>query len=111
ILPAIGAITLTAGGVSAVIGSAAAAGMMYGMKEFSEIGKVVGASAAGFEKAEKRQRAFESGKFSELEHKVDELKALITGHSGAPEKAEAASAPATASASTKTKPTAPPEEE
>lgn len=78
-LPAIGAITLTAGGVGGMIAATAAAGMLYGLHEFGDIGKIVGSNAATAEKQEKRLKDFESQKFSELKQEMDEIKFMIAG--------------------------------
>lgn len=53
----------------------AAAGMLYGAHEFSDVGKVTGAVAAAHEKSEHRLE----GKFAELRQEIRDLKAALTG--------------------------------
>jgi hypothetical protein len=64
---------------AAMVAGFAAAGVMYGEHEFSEIGKITGAVAAAHETSEQRMKTFENGKFSELKNEIGELKAMISG--------------------------------
>jgi len=73
VLPLVGAVSTISTGV--MIAAFSAGGMIYGMHEFSEVGKVTGAVAAAQEKAEQR----ENGKFAEIKREISELKSLITG--------------------------------
>src|SRR5262249_11539894 len=47
--------------------------------EFSEVGKVTGATAAVQQQAELRMKAFEAGKFAEIKEDIAELKSELTG--------------------------------
>jgi hypothetical protein len=57
----------------------AGGGMMYGMHEFGDIGKVTGAVSAAQRQAEVRMKTFEEGKFAELQHDINEVKSLVKG--------------------------------
>ncbi len=79
-------VTLTAGpaalgaaGMAGLIGAFAAGGAVFGVHEFSEIGKVTGAVAASQEEAEIRMKLYEEGKFSEIKQDIAELKAIVKG--------------------------------
>lgn len=63
-----------AGALTAFAG-VAGAGLLYGMVEFSEIGKIVGAQAATQEQADAR----EAIRFSAIERKIDHLTNLVKG--------------------------------
>jgi len=69
------------GGVSilAVTAGFAAAGMIYGAHEFSEVGKITGAVAAAHEESEERMKSFENSKFQEIKNEINELKSMVTG--------------------------------
>ncbi len=84
---AIGATT-----VGLITAGFAAAGMMYGVHEFSEVGRVAGAVAATEKTAEKRMKAYEDSKFAEIKEEISELKALVKGEPLPEKTAEAAAA-------------------
>lgn len=68
--------TLAAPVIGAAFAALASAGVIYGMHEFSEIGKVVGAQAAGLEQADAR----EAIRFAVLEKKLDALTDMVKGN-------------------------------
>jgi nucleoside phosphorylase len=78
----VGAMALATSLAPAVLGitfvGITGAGLLYGMNEFSEIGKIVGAQAAVQEQADAR----EAIRFSALEKKVDALTEAVKGSSG-----------------------------
>lgn len=73
------ALVTAVGGFGAVVGAFALGGLLYGLHEFSDIGKIVGSTAATAEKQEKRLKEFEAGKFAELKREIVDLKAALTG--------------------------------
>lgn len=73
------AIVGTGGLALPIIGSFAAAGLLYGAHEFSEVGKVTGAASAVQQQAELRMKAFEEGKFAEIKQEICALEEKITG--------------------------------
>jgi len=67
----------------AVLGGISAAGMLYGAHEFSEVGRVSGAVAAGLDDAEKRNHEFELSKFSVLNKRLDRIEEMVAGRGAA----------------------------
>ncbi|MFW0776618.1 MAG: hypothetical protein ACN2B6_02740 [Rickettsiales bacterium] len=57
----------------------AGAGITYGMKEFGQVGRITGGSAAQFYQHELREKTFVKGQVAELKEDIDELKALVKG--------------------------------
>jgi len=57
----------------------AAAGMMYGAHEFSDIGKVVGSGAAQSEQLEERLKTIVKAESATIKEKINELEASIDG--------------------------------
>ncbi len=82
-LSASGLILGTTISAKAIIGGLGVAGMVYGAHEFSEVGRVSGAVAAGLDDSEKRNHEFELAKFSEMKKEIGELKAMIAGQKAA----------------------------
>lgn len=62
-----------------IIAGFAAAGIVYGVHEFAEVGKVAAAVSSTQKTAEKRMKVFEEGKFAEIKEEIGELKALVKG--------------------------------
>lgn len=80
------------GGISGIALTFAAltgAGMLYGLHEFNDIGKIVGAQAAGLEEADVR----EAIRFAELEQKIDRLTDLVSDKTSGGKSKSAATAP------------------
>lgn len=76
---AVAALSATGLAIPLTVAGFAAAGMLYGLHEFSDVGKVTGAVAAAHKVGEQRMRAFEEGKFNEIKEEIGELKALVKG--------------------------------
>lgn len=80
------------------VAGCAAGGTLYGMHEFSEVGKISGAVAMAHKLSETRMKEFEKAKFAEIKAEINELKALLKGKKGDAEaklSAEAAKTSAT----------------
>lgn len=77
----------------AIIAGFGAAGLVYGVHEFGDVGKVAGAVAASQKVAEKRLKEFEDSRFDEIKEEISELKALVKGEP-VPEKTAEAKADA-----------------
>ncbi len=75
------------GAAAATLGAFSVAGLMYGMKEFSEIGKGVGNTSSQFRLLESRTRTMVDGKVAEIKEELGEIKSLLTGQPD-PNKAE-----------------------
>ncbi|MCE2926983.1 MAG: hypothetical protein LW823_05000 [Rickettsiales bacterium] len=75
------------GAAISTIGAFAGAGLLYGVKEFSEIGKNVGNTASQFRLFESRTRTMVDGKVAEIKEEIGEIKSLLTGKID-PKKAE-----------------------
>ena len=83
------AVALMAGSITAAVPVVLAftgGGLIYGVHKFTNIGAVTGAVSSVAHQGEARMRAFEEGKFSEIKHEINELKALVKGEP-APSKA------------------------
>ena len=75
-----------------IVGGFAAAGLAYGVHEFSSVGKLAGAVAATEKTAEKRMKAYEDSKFNEIKEEIGELKAMVKGEPAPPKTAAEATA-------------------
>jgi len=69
----------TSGLALPIIGGISVTGMLYGAHEFSDVGRVSGAVAAGLDDLEKRNHQFELSKFADLRKELDEIKTMISG--------------------------------
>jgi hypothetical protein len=82
LLPGLAA--LGAAGALMTVGAFAATGMMYGMHEFSEIGKGVGNTATQFNLLEQREKTLMKAQTAELKEEIGKLKAELKGESYTP---------------------------
>ena len=92
---AVAGLSIATGGLVAmalpIVAGFAAAGLIYGVHEFGEVGKVAGAVAASQKLAEKRMKEFEDSRFDEIKEEIGELKSIIKGEP-APKKSARAKA-------------------
>jgi len=72
-------LAIGAGMVGITVAGFAGAGMLYGVHEFADVGKVTGAVASTQKTAERRMKAFEDSKFDEIKEDINELKAIVKG--------------------------------
>lgn len=83
-------IGVTAAGLT--VAGFAGAGMLYGVKEFSDTGKIVGGQAAIADAEEKRMKPYIDAKTNELKEEIGEIKAIIKGEPVPEKTAEAKTA-------------------
>jgi hypothetical protein len=69
-------------GAGVLIGGITAAGALYGMHEFGDVGRVTGAVAAGLKVEERRMHDFELGKFCEMKKDLNEIKTMVAQVAG-----------------------------
>lgn len=72
-LGAAGAGLSTGGFFGAITG----AGMMYGVHEFGDVGRISGAIAASTKDSERRMHEFELAKFTDIKQDINEIKSLL----------------------------------
>ena len=75
-----------------IVGGFAAAGMLYGSHEFSDVGKVTGAVSAAQERNESRMKSFEEKKFTEIKNEIGDIKRMLGGEPVVAKKDEPAQA-------------------
>lgn len=68
----------------AIILTATAGGMIYGLHKFANVGAVAGAVSSTAHQGEARMRAYEEGKFAEIKQEIDEIKAMVKGEAPPP---------------------------
>lgn len=68
----------------AIILTATAGGMIYGLHKFANVGAVAGAVSSTAHQGEARMRAYEEGKFAEIKQEISEIKAMVKGEAPPP---------------------------